>query len=319
MSNVGSRFTRLLSGALLLWLGCESSALAAETATAVNCNTGGSINAALASANTDDPLVITLSGTCVESVLIARGNVTLQGATAADGISAPASAGLTLIAVNGDAHNVTLKSMTLDAGSRTGVFCGSGTSVLVDSVTLNVGSASGVLAIGNSICRVANSTLKGTGGTTSTGLYASTGAYAEIVTSTIDDMYVGVIAQTNATVLVGSFFGSVAIKNNSIGIVLEAGASAQISSAVIENNDLDGIVVNPTGTFTVAGPSTNLTVRNNGGHGISLRKNSSAVIRYATLNIQGNGGYTVNCDTGVGLVLSNIVAANLDGAPNGCN
>jgi hypothetical protein len=60
-------------------------------------------------------------------------------------------------------------------------------------------------------------------------------------------------------------------------------------------------------------------VRNNGGHGINLQKNTSAVIRTATITIQGNGGATVNCGSNVGLVLSSITAATLDSPPQNCN
>lgn len=321
MSKVGSSFTRLFSGMLVLWLLSPVSALAAETAVTVNCNAGGSINAALANANSDDSLVITISGTCAEAVTIARDNVTLQGATPADGISAPASGtGFMLVmAQNGTARNVTIQSMTLDTGARVGLVCGTGSSVLLSAVTVNAGEGGAVLAFGNSQCRVADSALVGPGGATaSVGVYATTGAYVELISTTVEGFYVGLLEQSNATALVGAFFGSATLRDNSFGVVLEAGASAQLSAALIEDNALDGVVVNPTGSFTVAGPGTSLTVRNNGGHGISLRQNSSAVIRSGSLTIEGNGGSTVSCEANVGLVLSNVVAANLDGAPSGC-
>jgi hypothetical protein len=59
----------------------------------VDCARGGSINRALAAAPANTPVTIRVKGTCREAVTVARDKVTLQGASATAGITAPTDNG----------------------------------------------------------------------------------------------------------------------------------------------------------------------------------------------------------------------------------
>ena len=118
----------------------------------VFCHDGDSINAVLATyRDAPNRLVLTVHGTCAESVLVDRSNVRLIGATPVDGISGVFS----LFATNG-AGGVEVDSMTL-RGAFSALNCFSGSAVTATNVTI-VDSARGVLAHAGA-CEVIDSTI----------------------------------------------------------------------------------------------------------------------------------------------------------------
>ena len=87
----------------------------------IDCTKGDSINEALA--DKSDGLVLEISGTCVEDVVVRRRNVTLRGTSpAADGIQAATPSNPTGAAVLlDDADGIVIENLTLSGGGRDGL------------------------------------------------------------------------------------------------------------------------------------------------------------------------------------------------------
>jgi hypothetical protein len=80
-------------------------------AVAVDCGAGQTVQHAIDTADATQPLTVTISGTCTESVALFRDNVTLQAAASGGGIAAPPGGGDPALTVGG--RNVGLQGLTL--------------------------------------------------------------------------------------------------------------------------------------------------------------------------------------------------------------
>jgi hypothetical protein len=301
----------------------------------VNCGAGQTVADALAkAARSFGPVVITVSGVCAERVVIARDDVTLQGAAPDDGFTSPAAGrGDALIKLDG-ARRITIQQLTLSprAGSTDlGMVLERGAATaLISNLVINAvdypalalfeGSFARIqlseihgggkyvqVSVGASRLELFGVTLENAGG----GVFVFSGGTLEA-----DDLTVrghsgtGIGVSENGSVRI---LGVAEITGNLIGVAVSSGGMALVAGGHIADNQFDGIVVSlgakvtlsavvednlSTGVRVSGGSAVNFgraTIRNNKGSGISLADTSIAVGGPNQVFITGNGQWGIYC------------------------
>lgn len=256
----------------------------------VDCGGGDTIAKALTKGNEDKPLVVTITGTCNENVLIDRNDVTLQGMPGAT-ISGPdpaldvvrVTASRTTIqaltvtggrnGVHGEgASGLTVRGVTAQNTGRTGIVYNLGASGIIDGATVQNNPRDGI-AIESAATTVLNSSVN-QNGRHGIGVFDAGAAR------------IGVDNSNNAG-------GNVITANTVNGVHIVFGSSAFVGMNQIIGNG------NPTGNgINLSNASADIlggnTISGNNGTGINLRM-SSAVIGDANFGLT-----TVNTITGNG-------------------
>jgi hypothetical protein len=320
------------------------------TPISVNCGAGQTIGSALAtSAGTLGPIQITVTGVCRELVTISRDDVTIQGATQADGISAPSTGGAALSIDN--ARHITIRQLTVAGGmeARMGASF-SAENVRVHSASfIAVGVNRGSKAVLTNVAVEDNPSygiLVGTGGHVTAvhchlsnnafGLFAGTGSSAQIQNSTVENNHEGVMAFGGSVVVSGG-----TIRNNNHGVLLlfhgtiylldgpvisgnEWGISANGASAVtlqettVRDNRAVGITAS---NASFVGLHANVLITGNGGDGVSLG-DSTRGSGGSNITITNNNGWGINCGgpatSGFAFMSQFVFSGNLAG-PHNCN
>jgi hypothetical protein len=295
----------------------------------VNCNAGQTVSAALArAAYTFTPVVITITGVCAERVVIARDDVTLQGAAPGAGLTSPTTGSATLLTLDG-ARRITLHQLTLTFSGgnlKRGLELWRGAAAslsnfVIDAADYGVLLHEGTLAEMRD-CEIRNSArlqIGVTGG--HLGLFGGTiengGSAVTVERGTLDAEHVtirdhaaqGISVLENASALIsqveltGNQWGIAAINggratvgpgriadNLGDGIIVSQGSTVSVGSTIIENN-FDGVRVEG-GSFLQIG---NATIRNNRGSGISLADTSLARHTGGSAVITGNTKWGISC------------------------
>jgi hypothetical protein len=297
----------------------------------VDCGAGQTVGGALAAAaNHVGPLVITVRGLCVESVMLTRDDVTLQGAADGDGLRAPSGVFLVL-GVRNAARRVVLNRLTLDGnGAGTGLSVSRASDVAATDMTIR-NSTTGVVVdqggagtflrariednSGNGIqadglLRMFNSRVAGNArigllvhgradvaGTlfeaNGEGVWAQGGAVLRMSGGAVTgNDGTGVRAwQSTAFVAVDAISG-----NGRDGVVSVVGSSVEVA-ALIEHNGGNGIVVGQGSVVriadnSIAGPTT---IRDNLRDGVFVSDTSTLDWPRTDLSVTGNGGWGVRC------------------------
>jgi hypothetical protein len=259
---------------------------------AVDCGSGGTIAQALAAnAEGDGLLTITVTGTCVETVRIARSNVVLKGQGAAL-IQAPTGA-LFIVNVDDNVSNVTISDLTVAGISTAAVLAQKGAHAVLKNATIQQAGA-GVMALDNGVLDVTGSTIR----TNNNGVYAARGGVVSISNSTVEGNSIGVLAWKAGTVNLTSSLPDYAlasvgpiVQNNTTGVVARSGGFIELADTTIQNNAQNGIVVDSGGTahFFSQLNGTGNRVSGNPGNGIIAFRNSSLVFSDNTNTITANG------------------------------
>lgn len=276
---MGRNMTRMIGSVLAVWLWLLPSVAASATVT-VDCDTGGTIGAALGGLRPGDMLVV--SGTCREHVVIpaeaaritldGQGKATIQGAgPAAD-----------TVFVSG--RNITIKGFTL-TGGRDGIhLSGPGAVVIDGNIIQNNGR--GIHLDKGSIGRIINNTIQNNRGV---GINIIENSYARI----------GFFIPPEPTLRPNT------IRNNQgHGIHVGRASSAWIIGNTIADNKGTGIVVNRSSQADIAGN----TINGNSGDALSVSHNSGVNLKSeGTSRREGpnhtdpalkNNGVAVRCSVG---------------------
>jgi len=258
----------------------------------VDCSAGDTVSGAIASAGgMPNSLIITVSGTCYESVFIFRSNVTLVGENPSDGISGNFS----ILASRGASH-IEVESMTLGGGS-VGLGCFSGATVTARNVNI-VNSGTGVMAFYGGNCDISDSTIDNNGH----GLTLGSNSQVWLRGVDVTTSAISTTSNMGANVLTGSSlslgrsptdFSPTTFSNYYRGLQVTANGSVRILQAIFENNVADGIWAD-SGSSVFFESSSNAEVRNNGRFGISIGNLSSASLN-GVLNISDNAILGLYC------------------------
>jgi hypothetical protein len=257
---------------------------------AVDCSNGGSIaDALVANAEGIGLLTITVTGTCVETIHIARSKVLLKGHGGAT-IQAPANA-LFIVNVDNNVSNVTLDGFTITGASTAAVLAQKGAHAVVKNSILQQ-AGTGAMALDNGVLDVTSSTVTGN----SNGVYAARGGVVSVSNSTIAGNTVGVLAWKAGTVNLTSSVPDYSapgvgpiVENNTTGILVRSGGFAELADTTVQSN-LQGMVVDSGGAahfFTRLNGDGNRIV-SNVNYGILAQRNGSLVFSDTTNTITSN-------------------------------
>lgn len=259
----------------------------------VDCSAGDTVNGAISSAGgLPNSLIITISGTCSESVIITRSNITLVGENPSDGIS-----GFYSVLASRGASHIEVESMTLGGGSI-GLGCFSGATVTARNVNI-VNSNTGVMALHGGNCDISDSTIIDN----STGLIVGNGSQVWLrgvdVTNSVASVTnsdTGAIVHTSSNLNLDrspTDSSPTTISKFYRGFQIVSNGSVELSQAIIEGNTADGIFVSSGGSVFVTS-SANVAIRNNGRHGISIGNLANAILS-GVVNISNNDGFGLEC------------------------
>ena len=280
--------------AALALVAFESGARAEPTKTvAVDCSAGETIAKALTLGDERRPLLIQISGTCSEHLLIDRNDVTLAAGIPSATVSGPDPA-IDVIKVN--ASRVTIDGITV-TGGRNGITGNSAPGLIVRNATVQGTGRNGITyAHGASGvvdgCTVVNNARDGV---------AVDSASATVINSEVSHsgrMGIGVFNGGSARIGIDNFnvgAGNVISANTVNGVHIVFGSTALIAMNQITGNGTG----NPTGSgINLTSASADIVggnmVSGNAGTGINLRSSS------AVIGDQNFGLTTVNTVTGNG-------------------
>ncbi len=238
----------------------------------VDCDTGGTLGAALAQAKPGD--TIQVSGTCTEQVTITTDRLTLDGQGQAqlvgDDPTRPA-----VVVVQG-ARNVLLRGFTIRNGLQ-GIGVTGNADVTVENTTVQEHLIGGIIVIESSVLGLQNCTVQQIG---LHGLVANDGTVLLAGRTTIqDNQGIGVLMLGSSTL--GLSFGTdvselIVRRNGADGIKLISSVATFAGGIVrTEDNGGDGLLflLNSSATKgigTVPFPPGTVITRNNMGHGIRV-------------------------------------------------
>jgi hypothetical protein len=321
----------------------------------VDCGAGETVQQAIDTADPAQPLTVTISGSCTESVAVFRDNVTLQAAASGGGIASPSGGGGPALTVGG--RDVSLQSLALagngapslvTASGATvqttdlhvtgdGVIAGESSSLSLADITIDNCQNAGVSANNGATVYLYGGSLKGCGVKALTGgsMFLRNGV------SVTDARLVGVDASNGGSIAIDSATIS---NDGNWGAFAEGGGSIVVEGAdtVVSGNTFAGVEADDGGTVTigvqahVSGNGTGASAIS-GGHlvireGAVVEHNTGVGIRLAgasTLSINGqavvqnNGGDGISLsDTSVATFLESTITGNTghgihcDGAPS---
>jgi hypothetical protein len=256
----------------------------------VDCNSGGSINQALATG----AKTIVVRGTCNETVTVDRDDVTLQADPAGGEIHGP-DANSTAVTVRG--HRVTIDGLTV-SGGRNGVVGLGSSNLTIRNCTVQATGRSGIAYLNNAggtvdTCQVRNNPRDG---------IVIDGAEATVINSTVSNN------SRNGMTIVDGSRGKIGFtdrlelaentisQNGALGVQVSSGATATFGANQVTGNGTDPTMPSRNGIGIFQGSATlsgGTTVSGNAGAGI-------VVVASIVSTGDGSFGVTLNTISGNG-------------------
>lgn len=278
---------------------CALFVTAAEAAVTVNCNTGGSIQAALDANSSVSPLVLVIKGTCHENVVITRDDVTIKVKGTLPATITPADPNKTTVFVDGG-HRITIDGLTAGisiSGGIYGLAASRGATVSLAHCDVSGATSNAVLASWSSTLDVDNCVIHDN----NRGGVASNDASLIVTNSTSrNNTNEGLLAVRSAYLRVGQgrsgdpIAAPVTVNNNGgTGISVVDSSSATIVASNIHHNGGSGILFQRGSAGTVGtgvnGFVSPNTIQNNTGTGVNVYQTSAALIEGNTINNNSRG------------------------------
>lgn len=257
----------------------------------VDCFKGQTVSGALAQATTHaGPVVITISGVCQEAVFVNRDDVTLRGASAGDGIQAPAQ-NVSAIVVRG--MRTSLQSLTI-GGGLDGVQVGLG-SLEAQNVIVSGASQFGIEI--DAAAGITGSTIDGN----ETGIGVGQGGSALVnMTDVSNNHFMGVTVMGGRLEMHGGSVNGNAVE----GLQSWLGGALFLRGVSVQHNTFAGVDLNSNSSAWLAQDQGQDTVISaNGGSGVAVNSGSALELQGATLTannggIQASGGSTIRFGNG---------------------
>ena len=280
----------------------------------VGCASGESIGRALSRPTVvDRRMVVVVSGTCTENVVIERDEVTLQGEPGAGVVAAdPALPTISLLG----ARRIVITSLAVSGGSD-GISANRGSGLDVSACTLQGNSRFGLVVSYNGTATLDNCTIQNNG---NHGAVAANGAQLVVTNSTVqNNAGNGLVGTRNSHLRVGqdanggSTPGPVTIRSNGQnGVGITDSAAAIVIGGVIENNAGNGVAVGGSssamigiGSFNVTAP---VTIRGNNSNGVNIDQGSRGLVQ--DCSVENNGRTGVRIHGAAGTVIGSHIHGN---------
>jgi hypothetical protein len=278
----------------------------------VNCARGESINRALEHGDERKPLVIKVSGACVENVVITRDDVVIAGAPSFS--LTPADPAQPTILVDG-ARRIEIDDFTV-TGGHYGILAVRGATVGHSDCTIQGASSFGLNAAHGSTVSVTRCTIQNNGGG---GAAAATSSQVAITDSVVqNNTGNGLVAARNGHMRVGQDLlggapAPVDVRGNTQnGVSTVESASAIVVGGTVEDNGGNGIV-SAGGShvsigFGIFGAAAPVTIRGNGSHGVSAFQGGRASVQNCV--IESNAITGVRFEGSAGTVIGSTIRDN---------
>lgn len=303
---------------------CSSSLPAAGGVTSkpvsclVNCASGGTVaNALRLRRRTTNRFTITIQGTCSEAVDDVPGRVTLYGAAAGDGLSAPSSSANPVLGISGG--SVVLANLTITGGVNP-LLLHNKAGVTGINLVISGGSVDDVLAEG--FLNLNNSTVENSAGN---GIDVEWGGTVYLEGGTIsNNVGWGATVSLNSRLDVDN--NAIVSGNTAGGILAVTGGALGVYNGVIENNSHDGILIDNGGVADLF--TSSAVVQSNGQDGVevfggSLRDRGGVILtnaRYGisiwnsgTAILEGSANIASNSSDGVFVMDGTVSVGDLAG------
>ena len=246
----------------------------------VECATGRTITEALATGDSRKPLVITVSGTCNEFVVISRDDVTLEGDSISGGtVNAPNATGF---AVTVEANRVTIDRLTV-TGGLDGILVRHAAMAIVSNSTIQNTNRYGINII-DSHARILNCTVQKAG---SHGVSLQNSGVQVNNSQIFDNGASGIYSRMNSGLNAN---GNNIHSNGGTGVYLYMDSSGFFTGNTISNNGTDSTSNFERNGILVSFSNANLTgntIENNSGNGV---KGVAARVDMFSNTVRDNGG-----------------------------
>jgi parallel beta-helix repeat protein len=272
------------------------------------------------------PTVISVSGTCNESVFIDKNSIILNGGGSAT-IQPPLP---TLPAIRIAGNLVTIKNFAISGGPY-GIAVMAGGNATIDNNTIQNAGSYGVLLYQSSSASITNNTIKNSGGVLGiggAGIYVALKSSATIGISspsdktpkpnTIEENKRGIVLLDSTALIANNTIR----ENQGVGILLYGNSFANIGIVTpfdtsaspndIENNGDSGIAVK----FSSAAQIVGNTICNNEGDGVEVSKVSQADISDNDISGNTQNGIFVTQNSGVNLGNEGVQNPTIFDLPN---
>lgn len=284
----------------------------------VKCADGGTVASALRfQKRTTDRLVITIKGTCSESIDRVPSHVTLRGGKNGGALVAPNSSTSPVLGISG--NGVIVYDLTLKGGTDT-LLLRNSASVTAANLVISGGAAQDMLSRG--IIRLVNSTVENSGGD---GIDVEWGGTVYLEGGTVaGNAGWGALVSENSRLDV--YNNAIVNGNTSGGILAVTGGALGVYAGIVENNSNDGILIDNGGVVDLF--SSNGVVTSNGKDGVqvyggSLRDRGGVILGNArhgvsvfnsgTAILEGGANIASNAANGVFVMDGTVTVGDLAG------
>lgn len=258
---------------------------------AVDCAAGGSVNNVLAThANGLGRLTLRLSGTCNETIVVARSNVAIIGAgPEATTVQAPASNAFGML-VNNAARNVTISGLRLTGGQGAAAVNKNAHAVFSNIIAERTNL--GMVAADNGTLEITASILRNN----NFGAFCVRHGVILISNGTVENNGTGLLAFKGGLINVTSLDpatatpAGVVVRNNTNGGVARSGGVIELSDSRIEANRAVGLLADSTSALHFFNPfnGTGNVVTGHPSVGVLVQRTASVVFADNTNVITGN-------------------------------
>ncbi len=268
----------------------------AKTVT-VDCARGDSVARAIAASDERKPLVVVVNGTCTESVVIARGDVTLLAASAGAGITGPEAA-VDAVAVLGS--RTLIDGLTI-SGGRNGIAGSAAPALVIRGVTVGATGRTGIVFATGTSGRIENSTILHNA---RDGISVDASSVVILASTITANNRIGIVVTNNGAARIGLDEdnvpgGTSVTQNGASGISATLGGSVYLASSEVSGNGTDVNSIAGRYGLAASGATATLiggnTIANNAATGVNATRSGSIVVGdtsfgLPTLNtIRGNG------------------------------
>jgi parallel beta-helix repeat protein len=261
--------------AALLAAGMVAPASAQTLSFTVDCASGESIEQAVTRGDARKPLLVTVRGTCTESVTISREDVTLRGDPQVGGtvVGVPGRDTILITASRVNIENLDIIGGSIGIRLQGPFYAG------VSNSSVSGTSGNGILVRAGDIA-IIGTTVDGAG---NSGLTLTRGAAARVVNSRfLNSTYAGIYADSNSTANVS---GGEMTGNGSHGAQFEGSSHGTLRNNQISGNAESGIVVSESQS-TIAGN----IITENGAHGVLAQAAATVGLSGNTITFNGADG-----------------------------
>lgn len=263
----------------------------------VQCTRGEEVASALTLGDERKPLLVIIHGTCAESVVVSRSDVTLRAGPGGGGIAAPDTESN---AVEVTGSRVTIEGLTVTGGLN-GIVGVAAAGLVIRNVTVSDTGRNGIALVSGASARIEDSLVERN---PRDGVVFESASGLVLGSTITGNRRIGVAVVNGGSARIGVEVtnvadGSTITSNGASGVVVSLGGSLYLAASEVSGNGTDARSVAGRNGVTVVGGSASLiggnTIANNASSGVAAFRSASITIGDRSIGldprntISGNG------------------------------